>query len=252
MSPKWRSRLKQDIFIGIDGGGTKSKVRVEDSGGNVLGQAVGGPANIRLSVERAWESIHGALNEVLQPLNLSLEDKDTQFHAGAGLAGCEVQEAYRTFLKSPHFFTTLRLVSDAHAACYGAHLGKDGAIIIVGTGAVGYQMEKGEGIKVGGWGFPHDDIGGGAWLGLEALRLTFQWLDKRAEKSPLVEDVFAFFNHDIDQCVTWANRANSTELARLAPLVINHGQQEEIAALRLIKKSSQCGGSYRNRFRKIT
>jgi len=38
--------------------------------------------------------------------------------------------------------------------------------------------------------------------------------------------------------VTWANSANSTEFARLAPIVINHSQQEEMAAVRIMKKAA--------------
>lgn len=231
--------MTQDIFIGVDGGATKSRVRVEDSAGNVLGQGHDGPSNIRLSVDAAWQAIYQAILEALKPANISLDDQaNYRFHAGMGLAGCEVLEAYEEFLRRPHPFTTLRVVSDAHAACLGAHSGKDGSIIIVGTGVVGYQVEKGQAAKVSGWGFPHDDLGGGAWLGLEAARLTFQWLDHRAEKSPLVEDVFDFFNKDLEHFVTWANRANSSEFARLAPLVINHSQQEEVAAVRLMKKAA--------------
>lgn len=230
--------MTQDIFIGIDGGGSKSKVRVEDRDGNLLGQAVNGPANIRLSIEGAWRSIHVALEEILQPKGVSLEDKNYHFHAGLGLAGCEVVEAVQAFLKHPHPFTTLQLSTDAHIACVGAHSGADGAIIIAGTGVIGYQVETGKGVRVGGWGFPHDDEGGGAWLGLEATRLTFQWLDQRTEKSPLVEDIFAYFNQDQEQFVTWANSANSSEFARLAPIVINHGQQQEAAAVRLMKKAA--------------
>ncbi len=44
-------------------------------------------------------------------------------------------------------------MTDAHAACIGAHNGADGAIIIIGTGVVGYQTQNGEGVQVGGWGF---------------------------------------------------------------------------------------------------
>jgi len=231
--------LAQDIFIGIDGGATKCKVRVEDGDGRLLGQAVGGPANIRLSVDIAWQSIYQTLSEVLTPKNISLHDKNYHFHAGMGLAGCEVLEACAEFLRRPHPFATIHLTSDAHVACVGAHGAKDGAIIIVGTGVVGYQIQNGEGTKVGGWGFPHDDEGGGAWLGLEAVRLTFQWLDHRVEKSPLLEDVFAYFNNDLNHFATWSNRANSHEFARLAPLVINHSQQEDIWATRLVKKAAQ-------------
>lgn len=229
----------QDIFIGIDGGATKCKVRVEDSDGNLLGQAVGGPANIRLSVEIAWQSIYSAVEEVLKTHNISLRDKNYRLHAGVGLAGCEVTEACREFLATPHSFSTLHLMTDAHAACVGAHAGSDGAIIIIGTGVIGYEIQNGEGIQVGGWGFPHDDEGGGAWLGLEAARLTFQAIDHRVEKSPLTTDVFAFFDNDLNHFTSWANRANSSEFARLAPLVINHSQKDEAYAVRLMKKAAQ-------------
>jgi len=227
-----------DIYIGVDGGGTKSKLRVEDSTGQLLGQAVAGPANIRLSVPGAWESIYTALDEVLSSHAMSLDDKQYHFHAGLGLAGSEVTEACQTFLHKPHSFKTIKLFSDAHAACVGAHHAKEGSIIIVGTGVVGYQIYRARGSKVGGWGFPHDDEGSGAWLGLQATRLTFEWLDHRAEKSPLVEDVFAYFNDDIEKLIAFANRATSNDFARLAPLVINHSQQEEIAAVRLMKKAA--------------
>ncbi len=226
-----------DIFIGIDGGGSKSKIRIEDSEGRLLGQSVSGPANIRLSVDETWRSIHMGMEEVLQPHGISLENKNYHFHAGLGLAGCEVVEAVQAFLNYSHPFKTIQLNTDAHIACLGAHQGKDGAIIIVGTGVVGYQIEEGKGSRVSGWGFPHDDEGGGAWLGLQATRLTFQWLDHRIERSPLTEDIFAYFNRDQEQFVAWANRANSTEFAKLAPIVINHSQQEEVAAVRLMKKA---------------
>lgn len=230
--------MAKDIYIGVDGGGTKSKLRVEDSAGNLLGQAVSGPANIRVSVDGAWRSIYTALDEVLSLHAISLEDKQFHFHAGLGLAGCEVKEACQAFLSRPHLFKTIRLMSDAHAVCVGAHHAEDGGIIIVGTGVVGYQIYRGSHSKVGGWGFPHDDEGSGAWLGMQAVRSTFEWLDHRSEKSLLVEDVFAFFNHDIEKLVSFANRATSNDFARLAPLVINHSQQEEIAAVRLMKKAA--------------
>lgn len=228
----------QDIFIGVDGGGTKSKLRVEDAAGNLLGQAVAGPANIRLSVDEAWQSVYTALDEVLTPLAISLQDQHFHFHACLALAGCEVTHARQVFLSQPHPFKTLQLTSDARAACVGAHRGNDGAIIIVGTGAVGYQICAGNDVKVSGWGFPHDDEGSGAWLGLQAVSLTFQWLDHRVEKSPLVQDIFDYFNDNVEALSAWASKATSTDFAKLAPLVINHSQQEEIAAVRLMKKAA--------------
>lgn len=236
-SGKWP--LAENIFIGVDGGGTKTIVRVENNAGQLLGQAIGGPANIRLSVDQSWQSIYRALNDVLESAEISLDNKKYCFHIGLGLAGCEVSEAVRAFLSKPHPFSTIRLTSDAHVACIGAHQEKDGAIIIVGTGVIGYATQRGKSTQVGGWGFPHDDEGGAAWLGLEAVRLTFQWLDRRRKKSPLLEEVFCFFEQNSEKFTAWANRANSTEFARLAPLVIQSVQQEDALAIHLIKKAAR-------------
>ncbi|MDR3490931.1 MAG: BadF/BadG/BcrA/BcrD ATPase family protein [Gammaproteobacteria bacterium] len=229
----------EDIYIGVDGGATKSKVRVEKSDGTLLGVAIGGPANItRMPVEKAWDAIYAALNEVLEPHNISLANKNYKFHIGLGLAGCELPDVRADYLNQSHSFTTIKLTSDAHVACLGAHNGADGEIIIIGTGVVGYQIQGDVDNRVSGWGFPHDDEGGGAWLGLEAARLTFQSLDHRITASPLLEDVFAFFENDLNQFVTWANRASSSEFGRLAPLVIKHSQQGDDLAIQLMKKAA--------------
>ncbi|MDR3477180.1 MAG: BadF/BadG/BcrA/BcrD ATPase family protein [Gammaproteobacteria bacterium] len=230
--------MAQDIFIGIDGGASKCKSRVEDAHGKLLGHALGGPANIRLSVDHSWQSVYHSIEEVLKLHGISLQDKNYRFHVGMGLAGCEVPAAREDFLSRAHPFTTIYLTSDAHVACLGAHGGQDGSIIIIGTGVIGYEIQDGVGLSVGGWGFPHDDEGGGAWLGMEVARLTFSWIDHRVEKSALLEEVFAFFNNDIAEFATWANSANSSEFARLAPLVINHSQQADPWAIHLMKRAA--------------
>lgn len=229
--------MARSLFIGVDGGATKCIVRVEDEAGQLLGRESSGPANIRNSVEQAWQSIYSALDKILNPLSIKLTD-DYRWHVGMGLAGCEVASAYEEFLAQPHIFETLIITSDAHTACVGAHGGKDGAIIIIGTGVVGFQVESGETVKVGGWGFPHDDEGGGAWIGLQAVGLTLQALDGRSPTSALAQAIFAKFDEDLDEFVTWANQANSTAFAELAPLVVKQCQVGDAAAIEIMQKAA--------------
>lgn len=220
-------------YVGIDGGGSKCAVRVEDERGQLIGRAVSGPANIRLSVEQAWHSIYQALQQILP------NHQDCHLHVGAGLAGCELPDAYQKFINHPHQFTSLILTSDAHAACLGAHQGEAGAVIILGTGVVGYQIEGDSTTKIGGWGFPHDDMGSGAWLGLEAIRLTLQALDKRIPHNPLTEAIYAHFQLDFSRVLSWANQANMTAFAELAPIVVTQSQQGESQAIQLLQKSAE-------------
>jgi glucosamine kinase len=230
--------MTQTLFIGVDGGASQCTVRVEDAEGHMLGQAVSGPANIRLSVQQAWQSIQSALEKILGPLDL-FNSKHILQHAGMGLAGCEVLEAYEAFMQYRHGFNTLVVSSDAHTACLGAHQGQEGAIIIIGTGVTGFQMQAGQTLKVGGWGFPHDDEGGGAWLGLQAVRATLQWLDGRAAESELVKAIYQHFKQDQSRFVTWANQANSTAFAELAPIVIQQMQASDAKAIHIMHQAAR-------------
>lgn len=227
------ANLIRHLFIGVDGGATKTIVRVEDENGGLLGVEAGDSANIRLSVAQAWASIMAALNKTLMKQQIDLAK--VRMHAVMGLAGSEVREAYEAFLAVAHPFESLEVMSDAAIACVGAHQGKDGAIIIAGTGSIGFQIENGQTTRVGGWGFPHDDEGGGAWLGLCAVRLALQSLDGRLPASPLSDAVYQHFKCKQDEFVAWANAANSTGFAQIAPIVIAASQAGDVQAIQLLK-----------------
>jgi glucosamine kinase len=227
-----------DLFVGVDGGATKTLLRLENAQGDLLGQGHGGAANIRLSSEGSWRSIREALAQALAQAGLPPDARGYRLHCGAGLAGTEVLGARERFLAFAHPFARLVLRSDAHVACFGAHGGEDGAVIAVGTGTIGFQIEAGRESRVGGWGFPHGDEGGGAWLGMEAVRRTLHWLDGRAPADPLQEAVQARFNGDLRELVAWANAASATEFAQIAPLVVEHAGQGTPLALALARQAA--------------
>lgn len=224
------------IYVGVDGGATKSIISIADVEGNILGRCIGASANIRISVPKTWDAILTNVNKILKDCDLHLQD--LSIHAVMGLAGVEIQDARAQFLATPHPFHTLQLTSDAHIACIGAHAGDDGSIIVVGTGVVGYQIAATKVAKVSGWGFPHDDIGGGAWLGLEAVKLTLQSLDGRETTSALTQAIYQHFDNNLTELVLWANLANSTNFAELAPLVIHAAANNDQAAINLLKKAA--------------
>jgi len=228
----------QNIFIGADGGGTKTKLIVENAAGELIGSAESGSANIHTSTEQAWHSIYTGITAALVNTDIQLDNPLYHFHIGLGLAGTEDHIAREQFLAKKHPFTTLDLDSDAYAACLAAHDCQDGAIIIIGTGVIGYTLAQGQRFSVGGWGFPHSDTGGGAWLGMEAIRLVFRWIDGQVQESPLLLAIFQHFNADINFMVTWSNRATPGDFAKIAPYVIKHLALQDKHAVALIKESA--------------
>jgi glucosamine kinase len=228
--------MKPIILVGIDGGASKVKLKLTNLQNQTLAEANGGSCNIRLSTTTSWQSIEHAFKQALD--TSQLDRKQYQFYAGLGVAGCEVLEAKTEFLKYPHPFQRIVVASDAYTACLGAHAGQDGIIVNIGTGIVAYQIYQQNNYKVGGFGFPHDDEGSGAWLGLQAVRHTVKTLDGRQTNTALSEQILKNFanNHTF---TSWINQAHATEFASLAPIVITLAQQQETTALSLLKKVAQ-------------
>lgn len=222
------------LYVGVDGGASKTVVRVEDASGRSLGEAKGAGASIRLSVSDAWAAIMDAIARS----GLSFDDGGRTVFCGIGLAGTEIKGAYDRFVSTPHPFARLVVKSDAYVSCLGAHGGEDGAIVAVGTGMVGYRIEREDESRAGGWGFPHSDEGGGAWLGMEAVRATLCWLDGRESPSSLTASVLERFDGDRDRLVVWANAARATDFATLAPLVVEHAQQGAPLAAKLLRRAA--------------
>lgn len=238
-----------DIFIGVDGGASKCRVRIEDACGNLIGcGSTERPASVKLSPAGAWHAIIDATQVALQNTDMAFDPMQPQslqrqrFHIGCGLTGSELPEACQEFIAvAPPCFTTVAFNSDAYTACLGAHAGDDGAIIIIGTGVVSLQIQRGKTVRVSGWGFPHGDEGSAAWLGMEATRLTFQWLDGRfeTENTALLTAIFAQFNNELTKLVVWANSANSTEFAKITPLIVEYLKAQDPLATMLIQRAAE-------------
>jgi len=54
------------LFVGVDGGGTGCRARIEDADGCLLGTGIAGPAALRLGVERALVEVEKACRAALE------------------------------------------------------------------------------------------------------------------------------------------------------------------------------------------
>ena len=165
----------RSLFIGVDGGGTGCRARIQDEEGHVLGTGLGGPAAVRLGVDQSMAAVESACGAALAEAGLAA-DALGGMDAAIGLSGVGRIGALEQLCARPHPFRSVIFVNDAAIACIGAHGGRNGGIVIIGTGSVGFGMVDGREIRVGGYGFPISDEGSGAELGLHAIRLALRKL----------------------------------------------------------------------------
>lgn len=173
-----------NIFLGIDGGGSKCKAVVMSSDNKVLGTGIAGPGNPLHGFEQATHSIVTSAKLALADANLP-ESMLGNVVAGVGLAGVNLPSLYEQMNHWQHPFKAMHLTTDLLIASLGAHQGSDGAVIICGTGSCGFSYVDNEEYIIGAHGFPHGDKGSGAWFGLQAVKHVLLSLDGLSAKSSL-------------------------------------------------------------------
>jgi glucosamine kinase len=121
----------------------------------------------------------------------------------------------------------------------GAHGGRDGGIVILGTGSVGFAHVKGRELRIGGYGFPISDEGSGADFGLRAVKLALRAHDGRASPTPFLLEVMRLLGPDAFTLVAWAEHATATEYASLAPVALSFAESGDPSAKEIVAEGAR-------------
>jgi glucosamine kinase len=224
------------LFLGVDGGGTRCRARLETEDGRVLGHGLSGPASMRFGFDAARDSIMDATRQALAEAGLN-DDALNTVYAGIGLAGTGHLGARAALDAWKHPFAGAWFEGDGYVAWLGAFGGDEGGIVVCGTGSIGITY-KGHTIRVGGYGFPVSDEGSGAHIGLNAVRYSLRTLDGRTPPTEFSKEVLARFNADPAVVIRWSETATATDYAAFAAIVIKHSETGEPAATRLLRDAA--------------
>jgi glucosamine kinase len=216
--------MNEDLFlIGVDGGGSGTRIVLADAHGRELALAASGPSGLGLGVERAWQALAAGCADAFAQAGAALDW--SRCVLGCGLAGVNNRDWLAAFLAQAPALAGLAVESDAYTTLLGAHGGAYGVIVALGTGSVAAAADRddGEYRTVSGYGFPSGDEASGAWLGVRAIVHAQHALDGRGPNDDLAQALLSHVGaHDRDQLVVWLCEANQTAYASLARIVIAH------------------------------
>jgi glucosamine kinase len=227
-----------EFLLGVDGGGTRCRARLAWRSGQMLGEGTAGPANLRQGFVEAFAAVLDAAGQCLAAAGLphAALGQTTACLALAGASEPDQLDAARRYALP---FARTIVTTDAEAACVGAHGGRDGGVVIIGTGSIGWGSVAGQPHRVGGWGLAVSDEGSGAWLGREAIRRALWAHDGRIEWTPLLDRVFARFDRDAHAVVRWSATAAPRDYGEIAPLVIDEAGAGDAAGIELAQLAAQ-------------
>lgn len=226
------------MWLGIDGGGTKTKMVSYDDDGNIGQEIVLPTVHILSQTPKKCIEILKAGVEQLDPQSVS--------KIGIGLAGYgqdkkirkEIEDICLKAFKNRPFV----LKSDVQIAIEGALDGQDGIVVIAGTGSIALSLKEGMLQRCGGWGYQLGDEGSAYWIAKKMLNVFCQEVDGRLEKTILYDlikrECHLVNDYDI---ITFMNNLNHdrTKIAALAYINGLAAKEKDPNALKIYKQAAE-------------
>lgn len=204
------------FLLAIDGGGSKTEAVLSDAAGTVLARARAGPCNLYrdpaagvAAVEAVWTACRDQAGGVAAANTV----------VSAAIAGASAAAGRARFFEATGGFAAAKLSTDAYASVIGAFQGQPGVLLSVGTGTVACRIDAaGRFARIGGWGFPAGDLGGGAWIGLRLVSAWLEFRDGVRPDDPVWEAIKARVGGSREMILEWLRAAAPADFAALAPI----------------------------------
>lgn len=225
------------LVVGVDGGGTRTRVVLADLEGRQLARVEGAatalrPGEERQSAEIIAELVREALERAERP-----DTRPATLVVGVAGGGQErAAQALWQALASSRLADDVNVVSDAEIALDDAFGDAAGVLLVSGTGSVAFaRAPDGRIERCGGWGPVMGDEGSGAWIGRRAMSVITAAQDGREPETALVGAVLtALEAESLEALIPWAAEATPGDFAALAPIVAQVASQGDLRANALI------------------
>jgi glucosamine kinase len=234
----------RDLVVGVDAGGTRTRVLVASRRGDVLGRSDGGPGNPTAhGVPAALESVSTAIVKALGDADPGRVARVLVAVAGiSGPGGPALADALIERLAGYGFRCPVQLRADIAAAYAGGTDADEGYVLVAGTGAVAGEVKAGELTRfVDGNGWLLGDDGGGFWIGRQAVRAVLAALDGSGEPTALVDQLARAWAiaPSRDAVLAAAYAEPPVHLSGLAPLVVAAHDHGDPVASRIVASAAE-------------
>lgn len=234
-------------YLGIDGGGTKTKFTLCDENGVFITSSIQPTCHyLQCGLDGVTSVFNNGLNDCLEKANIQKKDIANVFAACAGYGDIEednpkIEQAVKKALNPIPF----QVGNDTENALAGSLAGHPGINVIAGTGSIGMGLnEEGKLFRCGGWHHAFGgDEGSAFWLASNLLRLFTRQSDGRDKKTLLhsyMKETMGW-NNDSDmlkECVVeWDY--DRTKIASLAKHVSVLANQGDIHAIKLYEDAAK-------------
>ncbi len=243
---KHRSPSAAPVFLGIEGGGTRTVALLAAADGRLLKHFEAGPANFKLLTEaqflRRLREVRAAFAEFSRPAAIAI-----------GLAGARSEPEWQRIraaaakiwpsvpCHATHDLETALAAAPATAVCDRRRRSHSAAtaqvLLLSGTGSCFFaRSADGRTARFGGWGHILGDKGSGYEIGLRALKACVFYLDRDGDWTRLGKRILRSLQlNEPNELIPWAQAASKSDIAALAAEVFAAATERDAIAADILK-----------------
>jgi len=226
--------VTEDLYLGIDGGGSKTRALITDRSGARLGEGIATSSNYhRVGFAGATAAIETAIAAAFAQAGRA----PVRFAAATfGLAGVDRpadRELFERWLAGTQLAARYSIVNDAQLVLAAGAPDGWGVALICGTGSMCYGVSpSGAVARAGGWGYLVGDEGSGYNIAVRAIQFATQTADGRSFAKGLLELVLDYWKierpEDLVSCL-YDPETTLAKIAGLAPGVLALAESDPYA-----------------------
>ncbi len=262
------TEVSSPLFVGVDGGGTRTVALVGSRSDRVLGRGVAGPSNPQaVGFETAAEQISTAIRAALRSVtggespiasssvSVVLDEGSIDSALGVqqitlGVAGCgrvpdreRLADLLADRLGVPR--ASIRVVTDVALLLPAANL-SCGVALVAGTGSSAFGIAPdGRTASAGGWGYLLGDDGSAFEVGRHALRAVLRAEDGLGPPTRLTgalkQALQVIHPRDLIR-VVYQSQAPRATIADLAPIVVAVARDGDATARQIVGRAGEVLG----------
>ena len=220
--------MVDQYLFSVDGGGTKTAFCIYNLSDSSRKYAYSGSSNYRsIGRKTAQENIIRTFEKICTKYGISKEQI-----AGCvfGLSGFDTNKDYRIY---ENMIETLGIDKSRIYVCNDSELlfyseaKAPGIAVVCGTGSIALGInEKGQKIRVGGWGSNISDFGSGYWIGLRVIQSMLLHYDGYGENETVFTKLKELYDISSDEKIPAViSSLNNYQIASCAKLVAEFAEQ---------------------------
>ena len=230
-----------NLYLGFDGGGTKTECIALDADGRIVGHGNSGPSNpLRVGYNAACAALQLAAGGAIASAKYAASDVRGICAGLAGAGRRNVSEEMRLRLSRIWPGAPVEIITDAEAALETAVGGAPGIVLIAGTGSIACgRNAKSEIVRAGGYGPWIGDAGSAYDIGRRATLAVARARDLAAPATLLTEMILSALDcRDWDDVVEKLAAGPGSVFPKLVPVVMQATEDGDAAARDILTRAA--------------